>query len=154
MKAILSLSSLFFFSAIFTSCVKNIDVISTPPATNSVTGAWYVSDASANYGNGWVSYNADLPGVFNFYGDGTAQYSDNLGTMQGYWSSDFVYSDYYDEYGNYKNNGHNNFKINVTANNGGYVYLNFDDISFSGRDNFITTYYDGKTLERYTFSRY
>lgn len=154
MKTILSLSSLFIISIFFISCVKHVDVINTPPATNSITGTWYVSNASVNNGNGWANYNADLPGVFNFYNDGTAQYSDNLGNMQGYWNSNFVYSEYYDANGNYRNDGHNNFKINVTANNGGYVYLNFDDISFSGRNTFIATYYDGKTLESYTFMRY
>lgn len=153
MKAILSLSSLLLISMCFTSCIKNVDVI-TPPAINTVTGTWYISDAAKNNGYGWKGFNANLPGVFNFYNDGSAQYSDNLGSMQGYWSSNYVYTDYYDVYGNYKTNSHNDFKIDVSANDGSYIVLGFDDISFAGNNQFTTTYYDGKSIERYTFERY
>ncbi len=152
MKTTFTLVTVLLITLCFTSCVKEVDVI-TPPVQNPITGAWYVSDASSNNGYGWASFNANLPGVFSFYGDGTAQYADNLGTMNGDWSSDFVYTDYYDEYGNYETNSHNDFKVDVSANDGSYVDLSFDDIIFAGNNQFIATYYDGKTIERYTFTR-
>ncbi len=153
MKIIVSLASLLLVSMCFTSCVKEVDVI-TPPAQNSVSGTWYVSDASSNDGYGWISFNANLPGIFSFYNDGSAQYADNFGTMNGAWSSELVYTDYYDEYGNYETNSHNDFRINVSANDGSYVDLSFDDINFAGNNQFIATYYDGKSIVRYTFTRY
>ena len=153
MKTTFTLVTMLLISLCFTSCVKQVDVI-TPPAQNSVTGTWYVSDASSNNGYGWSSLNANLPGVFSFYGDGTAQYADNLGTLNGDWNSELVYTDYYDEYGNYQTNSHNDFKVDVSANDDSYVDLSFDDIIFAGNNQFIATYYDGKSIVRYTFTRY
>ncbi len=153
MKTILSLSSVLFISIIFTSCIKTVE-IATPPVSNSVEGSWYINNASVDNGYGWNNFNAQLPGVFNFYNDGSATYSDDLGNMRGYWSSNFLNTDYYDAHGTYQTNGHKDFNIDISSKDGGYIKLYFDDISFSGNDQFTTTYYDGKTLERYTFSRY
>lgn len=152
MKTTFTLLSFLSISILFTACVKRVDV--TPTQSYTVIGSWYVSNASANDGNGWYSINPDLPGVFDFYDNGVANYADNLGNMQGYWSSDLVSTSYYDIYGNYTEDLHNDFKVDVTASDGSYIQLSFDDISFGDRNQFIATYYDGKIIERYTFTRY
>lgn len=74
--------------------------------------------------------------------------------MQGYWSSNLVSTDYYDANGNYQTELHKDFKINVSGSYGGYVQLYFDAISFAGNNQFIATFYDGKNIQRYTFTRY
>jgi len=151
MKTILSLSFILFISAGLTSCIKTVDI--STPANNSISGSWYVSDA-ANYDKyGWYSYDPGLPGVFNFYNDGTAQYAENTGNMQGDWYSNLITTGYYNQYGDYKVDSHKDFSISVSG-NGGYIDLVFDDISFAGNNQFIATYYDGKSIQRYTFTRY
>ena len=137
----------------FSSCTKTVEVV-TPPPTYSISGSWYVSSTAYFDGYNWVSYNAGLPGVFTFYNDGTAQYSDNVGDMFGSWNSNYIADGYYDSYGNYQTNNHDDLSVNVSANDGSYVDLYFDDFSFAGSNKFITTYYDGKTIDRYTFTRY
>jgi hypothetical protein len=152
MKTALSLSSILLIAICFTSCTKTIE-ISTPPPSHSVSGSWYVSNASYLGNNGWYNFDAGLPGVFTFYNDGAAQYEDNIGTMQGDWYSNIITTSYYDEYGNYQTNSHNDFSVSV-SDNSGYINLAFDDISFAGNNQFIATYYDGKSIQRYTFTRY
>jgi len=151
MKTILSLSFILFISAGLTSCIKTVDI--STPANNSISGSWYVSDAAYYDKYGWYSYNADLPGIFSFYNDGSAQYADNTGNMQGYWYSNVITTGYYDRYGDYRVDSHKDFSVSVSG-NGGYIDLVFDDISFAGSNQFIATYYDGKSIQRYTFSRY
>ena len=153
MKAILSLSTVLFISICFTSCTKTIEV-SIPSNNYSVNGTWYVSDASYLGSNGWYSFDAGLPGTFSFYNDGSAQYSDNNSNMQGSWNTNIITTGYYDNYGNYKIDSHSDFTLNVSGGGGSYIDLYFDDISFAGNNQFIATYYDGKSIERYTFVRY
>ena len=152
MKTILSLSTIFIISVCFTSCVKSVE-ISTPSPTYSLSGTWYVSDASYLGNHGWYSYDAGLPGTFSLYNDGSAQYADNTGNMQGDWNSSNITTGYYDDYGNYQVDAHKDLAVSVSGTNGS-VDLYFDDISFAGNNQFIATYYDGKSIERYTFVRY
>ena len=135
----------------FASCIKTVEV--STPAKNSISGSWYVSDAAYYDKYGWYSYNPELPGIFSFYNDGTAQYADNNGNMQGNWYSNIITTGYYDGHGNYHVDSHKDFSVSVSA-NGGYIDLVFDDISFAGNNQFIATYYDGKSIQRYTFTRY
>jgi hypothetical protein len=126
-----------------------------PPPTigYSLSGSWYINDVAYFDNYGWYSYNTGLPGIFTFYDNGTAQYYDNTGAMQGEWYSNYVATGYYDKYGNYHSNQHNDFSVSVSG-NGGYIDLVFDDISFAGNNQFTATYYDGKDIQRYTFYRY
>ena len=151
MKTILSFSTMLFITICFTSCIKTVDI--STPDNYSVTGSWYISDAAYYDKYGWYSYNPELPGIFSFYNDGTAQYADNNGNMQGNWYSNTITTGYYDGHGNYHVDSHQDFSVSVSANNG-YIDLVFDDISFAGYNQFIATYYDGKTVQRYTFVRY
>ena len=153
MKTVLSLSTILFISICFSSCVKSVEV-SAPPPTYSISGTWYVSDASYLGNHGWYSFDPGLPGIFSFYNDGSAQYSDNDGNMQGDWNTTIVTTGYYDEYGNYQVDSHKDFAVSVSGSSGSYIDLYFDDISFAGNNQFVATYYDGKSIERYTFVRY
>ncbi|MBS1745255.1 MAG: hypothetical protein JST21_03680 [Bacteroidetes bacterium] len=152
MRTNLSLLSVLLFAFSFTACTKRVDVV-TPPLNYSLSGSWYISDVAYFDNYGWNSYNTGLPGIFTFYNDGTAQYSDYNGTMQGAWYSNYIATGYYDKYGNYSTDCHNDFSVTVSG-NGSYIDLVFDDISFAGNNRFIATYYDGKSIQRYTFNRY
>ncbi|HEX5150558.1 MAG TPA: hypothetical protein VFW07_03860 [Parafilimonas sp.] len=150
MKTILSLSSVLMLAICFTSCVKTVEI--STPENNTISGSWYVSDASYYDKYGWYSYDPGLPGIFSFYNNGTAQYADNIGNMQGYWYSNIITTGYYDRFGDYRVDSHKDFSVSVSG--GGYIDLVFDDISFAGNNRFIATYYDGKSIQRYTFTRY
>ena len=152
MKKTLLLPSAVFVCFLFSSCVKSLDI--TVSESNPLTGSWYVSDASTNDSYGWYSIDPGLPGVFTFYDNGTAQYSDDNGNMQGSWHMDLISTGYYDSRGIFKTDTHNNFQVQVSDAYGGNIDLYFDDISFAGNNQFVATYYDGKNIQRFTFTRY
>src|SRR5207237_6263486 len=102
----------------------------------------------------WYSFDAGSDGVFTFYNNGSAQYDDGYSLLQGNWDSYTQTGGYYDEYGNYYTNAHQTFQVQASNNGGGSLDLYFDDISFINRNTFIGTYYNGKDVEKYTFSRY
>lgn len=153
MKKLLSLS-ITAFILLFASCTKTIEVTPTPQPENSIAGTWYIHDASVNNGNGWYSFDAGAPGIFTFYNNGIARYSDENGDQQGSWSMNYILSAYYDIYGNYFNDYHNDFQIAVSNNYGSNINLYFDDISFAGTNRFSATYYNGKNIVEYNFYRY
>ena len=152
MKTALSLTSAVFFCLLFSSCIKSLDI--TVSETNPLTGSWYISNAAVNDNYGWYSIDAGMPGVFTFYDDGTAQYSDDYGNMQGSWRIDLISTGYYDGHGVFQTDTHSNFEVQVSDAYGGNIDLYFDDISFAGNNQFIATYYDGKNIQRFTFTRY
>jgi hypothetical protein len=139
--------------ASFASCSKTVDAPQRPPMA-SVTGSWIITDAAENDGNGWYSFNPGIDGVFTFYNNGAAEYDDNYSVLQGSWNSYTQTGGYYDAYGNYYTDAHEVFKVQANSNGGGSLDLYFDDISFVNRNAFIGTYYNGKGIEKYTFSRY
>jgi len=153
MKKNLSFTILLIFPLLFSSCVKSID-ISISNDSNPVTGSWYISSTSANDSYGWFSFDAGIPGTFTFYEDGSARYADDNGDMQGNWHMDLIATGYYDEHGVFQTNTHNNFQVQVSDGYGGNIDLYFDNISFAGNNQFVATYYDGKNIQRFTFSRY
>ena len=153
MKKILFLSVI-AFALLFASCRKTVIVTPTPQPENKIAGTWYINDASFNNGNGWYSFDAGAPGIFTFYNNGTAQYSDENGDQQGNWYTSYISSGYYDSYGDYYNDYHNDFQIKVSNNRGSYINLYFDYIVFTGNNRFSATYYDGKNIEEYNFYRY
>ena len=144
----------FFFAAVifsFSSCIKTVETPS-PPVVDPLIGSWYLYDASESYGNGWYSFDAGIYGVLTLYQNGHAQYDDGNILMQGNWYTNEVSDGYYDAYGNYYTNPHESFNAMVSSSNNS-LNLYFDDISFAGSDEFIGTYYTGKSIERYTFKR-
>ena len=154
MKKTLSLSLLAALIFSFTSCVKTVDTTPPPPASHPLTGSWYISSSDvSNDGYNWYTFDANMPGVFTFYNNGIADYDDNVGTMSGTWTMDVVDGDYYDEDGNYLSGEHNNLVIYVEDRNT-YLNLALDYVDLYNRNSFTGTYYNGKSIERYTFSRY
>ncbi len=152
MKAFLPLAWVAIFAIALTSCSKTVDV--APAPYNPVIGSWKIVETSANDGFGWYSFNAKVHGVFTFYESGTARYYDNYNDMVGDWYMNTVTTGYYDEYGNYYNGPHNNFDVYVSDNSGNYIDLAFDYITFTGNNQFTSTYYNGKIVYRYTFARF
>lgn len=153
MKRILSLTLI--IAAIFslTSCVKTVETVPRP-VVNPIAGSWYLYDASELYGNSWYSFNAGIDGILTFYENGNAQYDDGYSFMQGTWYTSYISDGYYDQYGNYYTDMHQDFQASVSNRKGYSLDLYFDDISFAGNNTFIGTYYTGKSIERYTFRRY
>ena len=136
----------------FSACTKTVEV----PVQNYVdplVGSWYLYDASESYGNGWYRFDAGIDGVISFYSNGTAQYDDGYDFMQGSWYMADASTGYYDQFGNYYSDPHQTFQTSLKGSNGTSLTLYFDDFSFAGNNEFIGTYYNGKSIERYTFKR-
>ena len=134
----------------FTSCIKTVD--SPAPAVNPIAGSWYLYDATESYGSDWYAFNANIYGVLTFYSNGSAQYDDGNLFMHGTWYMNDINDGYYDRYGNYYSDWHQNFEASLNG-NGRSLDLYFDNISFVGNNKFIGTYYTGESIQRYTFVR-
>lgn len=134
------------------SCIKTVE---TPPqpVVDPLVGSWYLYDASELYVNTWHSFDAGIYGVLSFYENGNAQYDDGNVLMQGNWYTNYVSDGYYDEYGNYYTDLHQNFQATMSNGKGNSLVLYFDDISFAGNNQFTATYYTGKSVQLYTFKR-
>ena len=150
----LSLHTSLFASLIFlfSSCAKTYEA-PAPVVVDPLVGSWYLYDASESYGSGWYSFNAGVDGVLSFYQNGTAQYDDGYSLMQGDWYTADASDGYYDQYGNYYTDTHTSFSTSLSGSNKSSLDLYFDDIAFSGNNQFTGTYYTGKSIERYTFRR-
>jgi hypothetical protein len=135
------------------SCSKTVEV-PQQPARNPITGSWIITDAAENDGSGWYPFNPGIDGVFTFYNNGGAEYDDGYSLLQGSWNSYTQTSGYYDEYGNYYTDAHQTFQVQANNTIGGSLDLYFDDISFANNNQFIGTYYNGRAIEKYIFSRY
>lgn len=154
MKTIVRITLFTLAVAAFTSCVKSVDIVVTPPASNSLTGSWVLSSAAVESGNHWTAFDPGINGILYFSANGGAEYDDANTSMTGSWAENTVSSGYYDQYGNYYTDTHNALQVDVADNAGGSLDLYFDGISFAGSNEFIATYFDGKTVERYVFDRY
>ena len=150
MKRIIPFILIIFFVAVFSGCTK---VVATPD--NPFAGSWVLSDASQNNGYGWQHFSTGLEnGVFDLYNDGGARYDDGRNLMTGNWYSTGVTSGYYDQYGNYYTDLHQNFQISVRDSySGNSIDLYFDDVTFYG-GSMIATNFSGGYIERYIFNRY
>jgi len=135
------------------SCTKTVEV-PQQPAANPIAGSWIITDAAEYNGNSWYSFDPGTDGVFTFYNNGGAEYDDGNAILQGSWDTYTQTGGYYDEYGNYYTDAHQTFKVQAGSSGGGTLDLYFDDISFVNASQFIGTYYNGKGIEKYIFSRY
>lgn len=152
MKLTLRLSILLLSVVIFSGCYKRDIIV---PQQDPIVGSWVLSDAAQGDSHGWQSIYTGLEnGVFDFYNNGAARYTDGSVSMQGTWTITTVISGYYDEYGNYYNNSHETMEVHLAD---GYSHstidLYFDDVSFRN-DRFVATYYNNHSVEKYWFSRY
>jgi len=149
MKRILLLTSLFAV-VLLTSCSKVIVEVQQP-----ITGSWVLTDAAHKDAYGWYTVTTGVEsGVFTFYNDGTARYSERGVTMQGNWYVRTTTGGYYDEYGDYYTNSHQSLEIHVSDYySDDAIDMVFDNVRFSG-GSFVATNYNNNYIERYRFSRY
>ena len=152
MKLIVRFAMAVLVAVSFASCIKTVEVPQTP-ATNPITGSWIITDAAENNGTGWYAFDPGINGIFTFYSDGSAEYDDGYSFLQGNWNIYTQTTGYYDEYGNYYTGAHQTFQVQTGSNSGVSLDLYLEDISFVNRNAFIGTYYNGKGIEKYTFSR-
>lgn len=152
MRAYLYICSLLCAVMLFASCTKTVQV--PQQDINPISGTWYISDASANDGYGWYSFDHKLPGLFTFYNDGAALYEESYVIMHGYWEMNTLSSGYYDASGQYYQGLHNDFHVELSSSENGYLNMYFNNISFAGNNRFVATYDNGKFVERYTYTRY
>jgi hypothetical protein len=152
MKKIVHFSLFAALIVLISSCAKQVDII-VQPAYDPMPGNWYISDAVDYDGNTWAHFDPGLYGTFNLYNNGVAEYSDNNLYLQGTWNTTESYNAYYDYNGNYRSDHHETFSLYATDPAGHSVHLYFDDIVFSGNNQFVATYYDGSSLQVITFSR-
>lgn len=153
MNSIVRFTLAMLIIASFASCVKSVEAPQSP-AANPLAGSWVITDAAENDGGVWYSFNSGTDGVFTFFSNGSAEYDNGYSLLQGNWNIYTQTGGYYDEYGNYYTDTHQSFKVQANGNGGGSLDLYFDDISILNHNLFIGTYYNGKGIEKYTFSRY
>lgn len=145
----ISVSVMLLFS--LASCTKVV----VGPGQASVTGSWILTESTRSDGYSWQYFNSGVErGVFDFYGNGIAEYNHGYTSMHGNWYTRFVSSGYYDRYGNYYSDSHQSMEIHVSDRyGGGSINLFFDDVIVTGNE-LIATYYDGHYIQRYIFRRY
>ncbi len=155
MKKFLLPAILIFALASFSSCLKVVDVPAQQTGSR-LAGSWIVSAADENSGYGWQPFSPEYAhGVFQFYDPGSSKYIDGNVVFTGSWFVSNTNNSYYDENGSFYTGNHKAFETQMTDTyTGNTLFLNFDYITFVNSNVFVTTYYDGKYVERVTFSRY
>lgn len=150
MKLIIRLSFLLITAFAFTGCSKVIFNDDEP-----IAGSWILTDAAHKDVYGWYPVTTGVEGgVFTFYNNGTARYSDQGVTMNGTWTMYYSNDGYYDEYGSYYTDRHQSLQVNLTDPYGDEnINMYFDNVRFSG-NRFVGTNYNNNYIERYRFSRY
>ncbi len=136
---------------LLSSCSKSV-LTTYPP---DVSGTWTLAEASRSNGLGWQYINSNLDGgLFDFYRSGAATYDDGHNLMRGSWKIYTRNSGYYDQYGQYYNQLHHVFEVNVyDGYTGASVDMYFDQVIRSG-NLLIAAHYDGYYVYRYVFQRY
>jgi hypothetical protein len=149
-KTLLTSITLFFLFTL-TSCSKYFtapeDRLEGTWKLNNVIreGSWRRETINTGYENG----------LFNFYNNGSAQYEDNAGRLNGRWNLQRTNHGYYDANGNYREENNLIFSINLADfRNNDYLRLDFDDCWFNGSSRFIAVYYTASYQYRYEFVRY
>lgn len=152
MKSYLRLTLLFIAIASFASCTKVGLIVDIQP---TITGSWVLSDAAQKDAYGWTSVNTGVEnGVFTFYSNGHATYVENGASLDGTWSMNTANSGYYDQYGVYFTNSHQDLSIHVSNYRGDDVIdMYFDNVTIYP-NSFVATNYNSHTIGRYKFSRY
>ncbi|MBN9298790.1 MAG: hypothetical protein J0I41_17415 [Filimonas sp.] len=122
---------------------------------NPVVGSWVLTDAAQGGYYGWQSIYTGLEnGVFNFYSSGTITYRDARNSMRGDWYMRRVSGGYYDEFGNYYNDIHDELELHlVDSYTGATMDLYFNDVGFTN-NRMVTTYHNNNYVVRYRFARY
>ncbi len=137
------------------SCSKDVISPDGQYQTANITGSWVLSETAENNGSGWSYFNTGLDkGVFSFYSNSSASYEDGYSQLTGNWDIQTLSGGYYDRYGDFHNDVHQSFRIQVQdryTNNS--INLYFDDVVIAS-GNIIATSYTSRTVTRYIFRRY
>ena len=152
MKPILRLTFLFIAIASFASCSKVVVDVDVQPA---ITGSWVLSDASHKDKYGWYTVNTGIEhGVFTFYNNGRAKYVENGVVLEGTWSMRTITNGYYDEFGVYFTNSHQDLSIHVSDYYGDdTIDMYFDNVNVYN-NSFVATNFTNDYIGRYRFVRY
>lgn len=152
MKHIIPLTFLLFVVASFSACTKVVVDVNIQP---SITGSWVLTDAAHKDSYGWYTVNTGVEnGVFTFYNNGRAKYVENGVVLDGTWSTRTITTGYYDEYGVYYTNSHQDLSIHVSNYYGDdTIDMYFDNIRVYS-NSFVATNYANNSIGRYKFSRY
>jgi hypothetical protein len=150
MKPILRLTFLLIAIASLSGCAKV--VVDVQP---TITGSWVLTDAAQKDAYGWYTVNTGVEnGIFYFYNNGRARYVENGTTLEGTWSMRSVTTGYYDEFGVYFTNSHQDLSIHVSNYYGDdAIDMYFDNIKLYS-NSFVATNYANNYIGRYRFNRY
>lgn len=149
MKLIIRLSFLLITAFAFTGCSKVMIYEEEPLA-----GSWVLTDAAHKDAYGWYSVTTGVErGVFTFYDNGNARYTEAGVTMYGSWQVYYTSGGYYDEYGNYYSDRHQALQVNLSDGYGENIDMYFENVRIYN-NRFVATNYNNHYIERYRFSRY
>ena len=150
MKLIIRLSFILITAFAFTGCSKVIFYDEDP-----IVGSWVLTDAAHKDAYGWYPVNTGIErGVFTFYTNGSATYSEAGITMHGSWQLYNNNGGYYDENGNYYSDSHQSLQVNVSDGYGDEnINMYFENVRIYN-NRFVATNYNNHYIERYRFSRY
>lgn len=94
-------------------------------------------------------------GVFSFYDNGQARYTEGSLQMEGSWQLRYISNSAYDINGNYSSNSRTVLTLNlVNFQSNKVLNLAFDECRFNNRDRFIAEYETLSYSYRYIFERY
>ena len=153
MKSFLRLTFLSIaIASVAASCSKVVVDVDVQPA---ITGSWVLTDAAHKDAYGWYTVSTGVEnGIFYFYNNGRAKYVENGTVLEGTWSMRAVTTGYYDEFGVYYTNSHQDLSIHVSNYYGDdTIDMYFDNVKIYG-NSFVATNYNKDYIGRYKFSRY
>lgn len=94
-------------------------------------------------------------GVFSFYDNGQARYSEGTLEMEGSWRLRYISNGGYDRYGNLNSYSRTLFTVHlVNFQSNKVLNLDFDDCRFNGKNRFTAEYETFSYSYRYIFERY
>lgn len=149
MKSIIRISLILITAFTFTGCSKIIFEDDDP-----IAGSWVLTDAAHKDAYGWYNVTTGVErGVFTFYRNGSATYTERGVTMHGSWRLIYNSGGYYDEYGNYYYDQHQSLQVDLSDGWGDNINMYFENVIIYA-NRFVATNYNNHYIERYRFSRY
>jgi hypothetical protein len=142
---------LLLISLIFSGCSTW-----TYPREDRLIGVWKLSGAAKHriFSNEPI-YTGYESGVFYFYNNGQARYTEGSLEMEGSWQLRYISNTSYDIHGNSTSNSRNVFTIHlVNFQSNKVLNLDFDDCRFKNRNQFTAEYETFSYNYRYIFERY
>src|SRR5687768_10095930 len=122
---------------------------------NRIEGQWKLKFVERRHVLRWSDVtNRYESGVFIFDNDGAAFYEDANGVMNGTWVLRERRDGYYDENGNYQSDTRMSLTLDLyNFQDNRVLNLDFDNVRFKGRNQFLAEYSTPTYLYRYDFRR-